>query len=218
MYLFVPRGGQPAPITLPAVVTPRVIASGQMEIALQHSLESGFIKVWIADDPVLERPIEGRVVKKVLNFRQYKGSFNETVSIPPGRPFHPRPGDGRRLQRLQENPRGVRERPHPAAAGQRDRLAQARAGAFLGLVTAKAVVLRDVKKRYPGGATALLRVSLEVDAGTVLVLLGTSGSGKTTALKTINRLVRPDAGQVRLARRGRARGPTPSPCAAGSAT
>jgi osmoprotectant transport system ATP-binding protein len=32
----------------------------------------------------------------------------------------------------------------------------------------------------------------------VLVLLGTSGSGKTTALKTINGLVRPDAGQVRV--------------------
>jgi osmoprotectant transport system ATP-binding protein len=63
-------------------------------------------------------------------------------------------------------------------------------------VTAKAVALRDVRKRYPGGAAALLGVSFEVEAGTVLVLLGTSGSGKTTALKTINGLVRPDAGQV----------------------
>jgi osmoprotectant transport system ATP-binding protein len=53
-----------------------------------------------------------------------------------------------------------------------------------------------VHKRFASGATALLGVSLEVPEGTVLVLLGTSGSGKTTALKTVNRLVAPDQGQV----------------------
>jgi osmoprotectant transport system ATP-binding protein len=64
-------------------------------------------------------------------------------------------------------------------------------------VTGTAVALRDVRKRYPGGAAAALQdVSFEVDAGQVLVLLGTSGSGKTTALKTINGLVRPDSGVV----------------------
>jgi osmoprotectant transport system ATP-binding protein len=59
-----------------------------------------------------------------------------------------------------------------------------------------AVELVDVRKRYPGGAVALDGVSLSVPQGRVLVLLGTSGSGKTTALKTVNRLVEPDAGQV----------------------
>jgi len=59
-----------------------------------------------------------------------------------------------------------------------------------------ALALVDVRKHYPSGATALDGVSLSVPAGTVLVLLGTSGSGKTTALKTVNRLVTPDAGQV----------------------
>jgi len=54
----------------------------------------------------------------------------------------------------------------------------------------------DVRKRYPSGADALAGVSLSVDEGRVLVLLGTSGSGKTTALKTVNRLVDPDAGRV----------------------
>ena len=54
----------------------------------------------------------------------------------------------------------------------------------------------DVRKRYPSGADALDGVSLSVDEGRVLVLLGTSGSGKTTALKTVNRLVDPDAGRV----------------------
>ena len=59
-----------------------------------------------------------------------------------------------------------------------------------------AATLAEVSKRFPGGAVALDRVSLAVPEGEILVLLGTSGSGKTTALKTINRLVAPDSGRV----------------------
>jgi osmoprotectant transport system ATP-binding protein len=62
-------------------------------------------------------------------------------------------------------------------------------------VTATAIELQDVKKAYPEGP-ALAGVSFAVPEGRVLVLLGTNGSGKTTALKTINALVRPDAGRV----------------------
>jgi osmoprotectant transport system ATP-binding protein len=70
----------------------------------------------------------------------------------------------------------------------------------MGLVTAAApaVELLDVRKRYPGGAAALDGISLRVEEGRVLVLLGTSGSGKTTALKTVNRLVDPDSGRIRV--------------------
>jgi osmoprotectant transport system ATP-binding protein len=57
-----------------------------------------------------------------------------------------------------------------------------------------AVELREVRKRYT--TTALDGVSLAVPTGRVLVLLGRSGSGKTTALKTVNGLVRPDSGEV----------------------
>jgi osmoprotectant transport system ATP-binding protein len=59
-----------------------------------------------------------------------------------------------------------------------------------------ALELLDVRKRFPTGTAALDGVSLSVEEGRVLVLLGTSGSGKTTALKTINALVRPDSGHV----------------------
>ena len=58
------------------------------------------------------------------------------------------------------------------------------------------VELREVSKRYTAALPALDQVSLEVAEGRVLVLLGRSGSGKTTALKTVNGLVRPDAGLV----------------------
>ena len=40
--------------------------------------------------------------------------------------------------------------------------------------------------------------SLNVEAGELVVLLGGSGSGKTTTLKMINRLIEPTAGSVRL--------------------
>ena len=47
-----------------------------------------------------------------------------------------------------------------------------------------------------GGHAALDGVSLAVAEGRVLVLLGRSGSGKTTALRTVNRMVDPDQGTV----------------------
>jgi osmoprotectant transport system ATP-binding protein len=62
-------------------------------------------------------------------------------------------------------------------------------------VTATAIELQDVHKTYPAGP-ALAGVSFTVPESRVLVLLGRSGSGKTTALKTINALVRPDSGSV----------------------
>jgi osmoprotectant transport system ATP-binding protein len=43
------------------------------------------------------------------------------------------------------------------------------------------------------------QVSFAVGAGETLVLLGRSGSGKTTTLKLINRLLEPTAGEVRIA-------------------
>jgi osmoprotectant transport system ATP-binding protein len=64
------------------------------------------------------------------------------------------------------------------------------------MIATAAATLDEVTKRFPGGALALDRLSLSVPEGEILVLLGTSGSGKTTALKTINRLVRADSGQV----------------------
>ncbi len=60
-----------------------------------------------------------------------------------------------------------------------------------------AVELRNVSKSY-GARRVLERVSFRVASGETLVLLGSSGSGKTTTLRTINRLVEPDDGEVEV--------------------
>jgi osmoprotectant transport system ATP-binding protein len=50
----------------------------------------------------------------------------------------------------------------------------------------------------PGGQAVLSRLNLLAREGEILVLLGRSGSGKTTALKLVNRLLLPTAGEVRV--------------------
>ena len=47
-----------------------------------------------------------------------------------------------------------------------------------------------------GDVTAVDRVSFEVGAGEICVLLGPSGCGKTTTLRMINRLVMPTSGRI----------------------
>ncbi|MGW1973925.1 ATP-binding cassette domain-containing protein, partial [Streptomyces tubercidicus] len=45
---------------------------------------------------------------------------------------------------------------------------------------APVLVVHEVSKAYPGGVTALDRVSLTVGEGELLAILGPSGSGKST--------------------------------------
>jgi osmoprotectant transport system ATP-binding protein len=61
------------------------------------------------------------------------------------------------------------------------------------------IELDHVGKSFDGGrAYALRDVSLRLAGGGFTALVGQSGSGKTTTLKTINRLVEPDRGEVRI--------------------
>lgn len=57
------------------------------------------------------------------------------------------------------------------------------------------VSFRNVSYRV-GGKDILRDFSLDIAAGETVVLLGRSGSGKTTALKMVNALLRPSAGEV----------------------
>lgn len=55
--------------------------------------------------------------------------------------------------------------------------------------------VENLTKRYNGKAV-VSDLSFEAEENQSLVLLGTSGSGKTTTLKMINRLILPDEGQI----------------------
>lgn len=73
-------------------------------------------------------------------------------------------------------------------------------GAHVGARTeahAGAIRFEGVTVRYPGeSAPAVDNVTLDIEPGTLAVVLGPSGCGKTTLLKSVNRLVEPTHGRV----------------------
>jgi ABC-2 type transport system ATP-binding protein len=60
-----------------------------------------------------------------------------------------------------------------------------------------AVAFTGVVKRY-GATTALDRVTLDVERGEMFGLIGPDGAGKTTAIRLLCGLLRPDEGQIRV--------------------
>ena len=59
------------------------------------------------------------------------------------------------------------------------------------------VLLRNVTKRF-GDKSAVEGLTLKVADGEVVVLLGPTGAGKTTSLRLVAGLERPDAGEIRI--------------------
>jgi branched-chain amino acid transport system ATP-binding protein len=59
------------------------------------------------------------------------------------------------------------------------------------------LTIRDLSVSY-GAIQALDRISLEVQKGAIVSLLGSNGAGKTTTLHAISGLVRPRSGEIRF--------------------
>jgi ribose transport system ATP-binding protein len=57
--------------------------------------------------------------------------------------------------------------------------------------------INDVAKRF-GATLALDDVSLHLDQGEILALLGDNGAGKSTLIKILSGVVAPDAGEIRI--------------------
>jgi len=57
------------------------------------------------------------------------------------------------------------------------------------------IEIKNVTKKI-GNKTILKDISLSIDTGMLVVLIGSSGCGKTTTLKLINKLIKPTSGEI----------------------
>lgn len=64
-------------------------------------------------------------------------------------------------------------------------------------MTAPLLQLRGVHKRFPG-VNALQDITVDLEAGAVMGLVGENGAGKSTLIKVLTGVFTPDAGEVRL--------------------
>lgn len=58
--------------------------------------------------------------------------------------------------------------------------------------------IRGLSYRYKGGTEVLKDVSFDIEPGKFLAILGNNGVGKSTLLKCLDRILRPDLGKVLL--------------------
>jgi carotenoid cleavage dioxygenase-like enzyme len=127
---------------------------------------------------------------------------------PPGRgPRRAAVGGARRGRRAlvparARRPRPERARPRGAAAARHDRLPRHLRAPVRRVVSGPLIELRGVRKTFPLGereVTVLDDVSLTVERGEFVAIVGASGSGKSTLLNMITGIDRPSAGEVRVA-------------------
>lgn len=58
--------------------------------------------------------------------------------------------------------------------------------------------INNVSKVYRGGKKAVNKLDMTIEKGEFIAFIGTSGSGKTTAMRMINRMIEPTSGSIVL--------------------
>ena len=56
--------------------------------------------------------------------------------------------------------------------------------------------IQHLRKEYRAGEAVLLDINLDIDATGVTAIIGPSGTGKSTLIRCINRLIDPTAGEI----------------------
>jgi phosphonate transport system ATP-binding protein len=67
-----------------------------------------------------------------------------------------------------------------------------------GAVVDRSLVISNLRKEYRAGQPVLKNISLEVEGRGMTAIIGPSGTGKSTLIRCINRLVDPTAGEIRF--------------------
>jgi len=58
------------------------------------------------------------------------------------------------------------------------------------------IEFKNLTKRFPGGKIAVDALNLTFNDGEFIAFIGTSGSGKTTSMRMINRMIEPSSGEI----------------------
>ena len=58
------------------------------------------------------------------------------------------------------------------------------------------ISIKHLRKEYRAGEPVLLDINLDIDASGVTAIIGPSGTGKSTLIRCINRLIDPTAGEI----------------------
>ena len=84
-----PRPGSVHPDAAPRAATaaalPTSDGAARLTIDFEHHMRAGTLKVWIDDDLVLDRPLEGRMTERLGRLRLYKGRIVQTLEVTPAR-------------------------------------------------------------------------------------------------------------------------------------
>src|SRR5581483_10474414 len=144
-----------------------------------------------------QRPREGRQESAERQAIPGLGRLEERDGVVRGVAWHRDHAQRRRGER----PQAHRAEAHRSRLreGRRSRLQGPSREALAGevLEVSMRIALRGVSKRF-GAHTAVDELSLDIEPGELVALVGGSGCGKTTTLRLIAGFERPDAGEVRF--------------------